>query len=64
MRKDTSIHWIAFYTKPRTEKKVDALLQRTGFESYLPIQRRLHKWHGRKKWVKTPLLDSYIMDFA
>ena len=60
MPKDTSLHWVTFYTKPRAEKKVRDLLLRSGFEPYLPLQKRLHKWHDRRKWVETPLFNSYI----
>ena len=60
MPQDTDLHWVTFYTKPRAEKKVRDQLLHSGFEPYLPLQRRLHKWHDRKKWVETPLFSSYI----
>jgi len=60
MSQDTDLHWVTFNTKPRAEKKVNELLIRNGFEPYLPLQRSLHKWHDRKKWVETPLFNSYI----
>ncbi len=60
MQNDTDFHWVTFYTKPRAEKQVNALLLRQGFEPYLPLQRQLRKWHDRKKWVEMPLFNSYI----
>ncbi|MBO7540552.1 MAG: hypothetical protein J6T33_02695, partial [Bacteroidales bacterium] len=54
MQKDTEKHWVTFYTKPRAEKKAFLQLERSGFEPYLPMQRRLRKWHDRKKWVEMP----------
>lgn len=33
-------HWYALYTKPKQERKVDALLQGQGIETYLPTVRR------------------------
>ena len=60
IKNDTDKHWVTFYTKPRAEKKAYAQLLRAGFEPYLPLQRRLHKWHDRKKWVDVPLFNSYI----
>lgn len=60
MPQDTDLHWVTFYTKPRAEKKVRDQLLHSGFEPYLPLQRCLHKWHDRKKWVETPLFSSYI----
>lgn len=52
--------WVALYTKPRAEKKVDANLKKQGFESYLPLHRQLHKWSDRNKWVEVPLFSSYV----
>ena len=57
---DTTPRWMAFYTKPRAEKRVNTELQKKGFEAYLPLQRSLHKWHDRKKWVEVPLFNSYV----
>ena len=52
--------WYAAYTKSRTEKKVLVRLTETGFEAYLPIQRKRHQWSDRLKWVEEPLIRSYI----
>ncbi len=52
--------WIAIYTNPRAEKKVEKNLRDAGFEAYLPLQRELHTWSDRKKWVEMPLLRSYV----
>ena len=52
--------WVAFYTLPRTEKKVLPKVEDMGYEAYLPLKRELHKWHDRKKWVEVPLIPSYI----
>lgn len=52
--------WIALYTNPRAEKKVEQNLLREGYEVYLPIIRELHNWSDRKKWVEVPLIKSYI----
>ena len=52
--------WYAAYTKSRTEKKILARLMETGFEAYLPIQRKRHQWSDRLKWVEEPLIKSYI----
>ncbi len=51
--------WVALYTNPRAEKKVDQNLRAAGIESYLPIRRELHNWSDRKKWVESPLIKSY-----
>ena len=51
---------IALYTKPRFEKRVAAKMEELGFEHYLPLQRQLHQWSDRTKWVEIPLFTSYI----
>ena len=56
----TEPKWVAVYTNPRAEKKVDQNLQKAGFESYLPLRRELHTWSDRKKWVEVPLIKSYV----
>ncbi|MBP5516331.1 MAG: UpxY family transcription antiterminator [Bacteroidales bacterium] len=52
--------WVAVYTNPRAEKKVEKNLKEAGFEAYLPLRRELHTWSDRKKWVEMPLLKSYV----
>lgn len=53
-------HWFVFYTKSRQEKKVDELLKRNGYESFLPLQTSMRQWSDRKKKVIAPLFNSYI----
>ena len=57
---DRTPRWVPFYTAPRAEKQVLRLLERDGRTAYLPLQRKLRKWHDRKKWVDFPLFSSYI----
>jgi len=52
--------WLAFYTKSRHEKKVRDLLNRRGFDVFLPMQKVLRQWSDRKKKVEVPLFNSYI----
>ena len=52
--------WVAVYTNPRAEKRVEENLREAGYEAYLPMRRELHIWSDRKKWVDTPLLKSYV----
>ncbi|HEY4111794.1 UpxY family transcription antiterminator [Puia sp.] len=54
------MNWYALYTKPRWEKKVAENLARNGFESYCPLNKVLHQWHDRKKWILEPLFSSYV----
>jgi len=48
------------YTAPRAEKKVYNELLKRQFSVFLPLQKTLRQWSDRKKWVETPLFNSYI----
>lgn len=55
-----NLDWHAFYTKPRTEKKLAERLRAKGFEVYAPTQTILKQWSDRKKMVEEPLFRSYV----
>ena len=52
--------WVAIYTNSRAEKKTDQRLKELGFETYLPLRRKLHRWSDRWKNVEEPLIKSYL----
>lgn len=52
--------WLAVYTRPRWEKKVNKLLQEKGTESYCPLNKVRRKWSDRVKLVEEPLFKSYV----
>lgn len=52
--------WYVFYTKSRQEKKVRDLLERSGYDVFLPMQKVMRQWSDRKKKVDVPLFNSYI----
>jgi len=52
--------WYAFYCKSRSEKRLNDLLLRDGYESYLPLKTELRQWSDRRKKVKVPLLPGYV----
>ena len=52
--------WLAVYTKPRWEKKIDRVLTETGIESYCPLNKVHRKWSDRMKMVEEPLFKSYV----
>lgn len=52
--------WLAIYTRPRWEKKVNQLLTEKGFESYCPLNKVRRKWSDRIKLVEEPLFKSYV----
>jgi len=52
--------WLAIYTKPRWEKKVNQLLKDKGIECYCPLNKVHRKWSDRIKTVEEPLFKSYV----
>ncbi|HEX7845145.1 MAG TPA: UpxY family transcription antiterminator [Chitinophagaceae bacterium] len=52
--------WLAVYTRPRWEKKVNQLLAEKGTESYCPLNKVRRKWSDRMKLVEEPLFKSYV----
>ena len=52
--------WLAIYTRPRWEKKVNRLLTEKGLESYCPLNKVRRKWSDRVKIVEEPLFKSYV----
>jgi transcription antitermination factor NusG len=52
--------WLAIYTRPRWEKKVNTLLLEKGLESYCPLNKVRRKWSDRVKVVEEPLFKSYV----
>lgn len=52
--------WYVVYVKSRQEKKVNNLLQRYKFESYLPLIQRKKKRSDRSKVVQELLFNSYV----
>ena len=55
-----SSKWLAVYTRPRWEKKVNQLLIEKGLESYCPLNKVRRKWSDRVKVVEEPLFKSYV----
>ena len=52
--------WLAVYTRPRWEKKVNKLLNEKGVESYCPLNKIRRRWSDRIKTVEEPLFKSYV----
>ena len=53
-------NWYVFYVKGKHERKVETLLNRDGYENYLPLITVLKQWTHRKKHIEEPLIKSYI----
>jgi transcription antitermination factor NusG len=52
--------WFALETRSRHEKKVLALLEAKGVETFLPLLSQLHRWSDRRKLVQVPLFPGYL----
>jgi transcription antitermination factor NusG len=52
--------WLAIYSRPRWEKKINRLLQEKGLESYCPLNKVRRKWSDRVKLVEEPLFKGYV----
>ncbi len=53
-------HWLAFYVKPRHEKKVAERLNRAGTELFCPMVSIRVRWSDRWKKIQKPLITGYI----
>ncbi len=56
--------WYVLVAKSLTHKRVSALLHKLNLEYYLPVQRQLHYWSDRKKWVDVPILKPYLFLYS
>ena len=56
--------WYVVITRANYYKKIIALLEKLGVHFYLPLQRQLHYWSDRKKWVNVPILSPYLFLFT
>lgn len=52
--------WYIVVVKKVSYSKAQALLKKLGYSFYMPIQKQLHYWSDRKKWVNVPILRPYI----
>lgn len=52
--------WYAVYTKHQHEKTASNLLERKGFEVFLPLYHAQHRWRDRVKVVSLPLFSCYV----
>lgn len=52
--------WYAVRVKPRYEKVVAFAAHRKGFEEFVPLCIRRHRWSDRSKPVEVPLFPGYV----
>lgn len=61
---DEEYRWYVVLVRGRYEKKADKILKYNKIKTYLPLQKKLHIWSDRKKWIESPLFPSYVFVFV
>jgi transcription antitermination factor NusG len=56
----SDINWYAFFTRPRSEKKLAKQFENKGVTYFLPLYTEVRQWSDRKKKVTEPLLKRII----
>lgn len=57
-------NWYVFYCKSRSEKKAKELLEKFGYEVFLPLIIEHKKWSDRIKKVSSPMFRGYIFIYT
>jgi transcription antitermination factor NusG len=52
--------WFAVYTRSKSEKLVQRMLQKKGVQVYLPLQRLLRRYTRSVRMVEKPLINCYV----
>ncbi len=52
--------WYAIHVRSRFESQMSAVLQRKGYEEFLPTYRCRHRWSDRVKELDLPLFPGYL----
>lgn len=52
--------WIAVLVQMNCEKKASTLLNKSGYETYIPIQQEIHQWSDRKKKVNRLIMPMIV----
>ena len=55
-----TLHWYVAYVRSCQERKVAALLEAEGVETYVPIQKERHRWSDRTKIVDRLVLPRMV----
>jgi len=56
--------WYVVVAKTNYYKRMVALFEKLGVSYYLPVQRQLHYWSDRKKWINVYVLSPYLFLFT
>jgi transcription antitermination factor NusG len=52
--------WYALAVKPRHDKAVSRILESKGYETFLPLYKKRHKYATRTKESELPLFPGYV----
>lgn len=52
--------WIAILVQMNCEKKTSILLNKAGYETYIPTQQEIHQWSDRKKKVNRLIMPMVV----
>lgn len=52
--------WIAVLVQMNCEKKASTLLNKSGYETYIPIQQEIHQWSDRKKKINRLIIPMVV----
>jgi transcription antitermination factor NusG len=55
-----SYPWYALHVRSQHEKIVASALRGKGFEEFLPLYQRKHRWSDRIKVIERPLFPGYV----
>lgn len=56
----TNKNWVVLYTKSRREKKVADFCNMSGISNYLPLERRIRQYGGKRVMSTVPLFPGYL----
>lgn len=52
--------WVVFHSRPRCEKKVEALQRQRPAKIFLPCVERIHQYGGRRRVNLVPMFTGYV----
>jgi transcriptional antiterminator NusG len=57
---ENDVRWYALHVRSRFEKVVARNLEARGYEGFLPMYHRRHRWSDRIKEIDLPLFPGYV----
>jgi transcription antitermination factor NusG len=58
--KSDKLPWFVIGVKPRHEKSVSSILQYKGYETFLPLYKKQHRYLKRERAFSVPLFPGYV----